>query len=183
MIMASLPYGKMRHLFSFLLGAFLLQFTIGKQWIHHVIAVVISYMFMLILPPKVTKTVVPTFIMLYVTLGHLHRQFVNYLGWDLDFTGSHMVLAMKLYSLAYNLYDGDLIRLGKETRATTKCAHLAVTGVPGIIEFLGYTLIFPPFLLAQHLNIKFMQMPVRGRIFLTTRVNPKERFLVRSCPL
>ena len=30
-IMASLPYGKTKHLFSFLLGAFLLQFTLGVQ--------------------------------------------------------------------------------------------------------------------------------------------------------
>ena len=95
MIMASLPYGKIRHLFSFILGAFLIQFTIGKQWIHHLIAVLISYVLMLILPAKSLKTVVPTFIMLYVTLGHLHRQFVNYLGWDLDFTGTHMVRFMK----------------------------------------------------------------------------------------
>ena len=36
MIMASLPYGRLKHLFSFLLGAFLLQFVLGKQWIHQV---------------------------------------------------------------------------------------------------------------------------------------------------
>lgn len=100
MIMASLPYGKIRHLFSFILGAFLIQFTIGKQWIHHFISVLISYVLMLILPAKSLKTVVPTFIMLYVTLGHLHRQFVNYLGWDLDFTGTHMVRFMKTIEMA-----------------------------------------------------------------------------------
>ena len=141
-IMASLPYGKIKHAFSFLLGAFLLQFTIGKQWIHHLLAVVISYVLLLILPPKLSKTIVPTFIMMYVTLGHLHRQYINYLGWDLDFTGSHMVLSMKLYSLAYNLYDGDLLKKGKPDRATKKCEHLAVMQVPGILEFLGYTFNF-----------------------------------------
>lgn len=141
-IMASLPYGKIRHLFSFLLGAFLLQFTIGTQWIHHLIASLVSYALLLILPRGLSKTIVPTFIMLYVTAGHLHRQFINYLGWDLDFTGSHMVLTMKLYSLAYNLYDGELIKQQKETRAAKKCAHLAVMEMPGLFEFLGYTFNF-----------------------------------------
>ncbi len=53
-----------------------------------------------------------------------------------------MVLSMKLYSLAYNIYDGDLLKKGKPERATKKCEHLAVDGVPGFIEFLGYTFNF-----------------------------------------
>lgn len=84
-IMQMLPHGKIKHLFSFLLGAFLLQFTIGKQWVHHIITVCISYLFFLLLPVKQCKTVVPLFVMTYLTLGHFHRQFVNYLGWDLGF--------------------------------------------------------------------------------------------------
>ena len=93
-IMASLPYGQIRHLFSFLLGAFLLQFTIGKQWIHHLVAVVVSYLLHVLLPRKLSKTIVPWFIMIYCTLGHLHRQFVNYLGWDLDFTGKWIFISI-----------------------------------------------------------------------------------------
>ena len=52
----------------------------------------------------------------------------------MDFTGPQMVLTMKLYSLAYNLYDGEQLRKGKEDRAAKKCADVAVTTVPGIIE-------------------------------------------------
>jgi hypothetical protein len=141
-IMAMLPYGKVKHFFSFLLGAFLLQFTIGKQWIHHLITVVVSYLILLLLPRKMSKTLIPWFVMIYITAGHLHRQFINYLGWDLDFTGSQMVLTMKLYSLAYNLYDGELIAKGIENRASKKCANVAVTDVPGILEYLGYTFNF-----------------------------------------
>lgn len=182
LIMASLPHGKLRHLFSFILGAFLLQFTIGKQWIHHVIAVVISYIMMLILPAKTTKTVVPVFIMLYVTLGHLHRQFVNYLGWDLDFTGSHMVLTMKLYSLAYNLYDGDLIKKGKETRATKKCAHLAVSEVPGIIEFLGYCFNFSTILAGPAFEYKIYADACDGTNLYDANGKPKGKIPSQIMP-
>jgi hypothetical protein len=134
MIMLSLPHGKVKHLFSFILGAFLLQFTIGIQWIHQLISSLVAYVIFLILPAKTAKTLVPIFAMVYITAGHLHRQYINYLGWDMDFTGPQMVLTMKLYSLAYNLYDGELIKKGKADRAAQKCASTAVASLPGIIE-------------------------------------------------
>lgn len=142
MIMVSLPHGKVKHLFSFLLGAFLLQFTIGKQWLHQLVTSLACYLLFAVLPPKISKTVVPVFLMLYMTAGHLHRQYINYLGWDMDFTGPQMVLTIKLYSLAYNLYDGHLIAKGTPDRAAKKCAPWAVNGLPGIIEFLGYSFCF-----------------------------------------
>ena len=82
-VMSMLPHGKIKHMFSFLMGCFLLQFTIGKQWVHHLITVLISYVCFLFMPKKDSKTIVPLFVMTYLTVGHLHRQYVNYLGWDL----------------------------------------------------------------------------------------------------
>ena len=91
LILNMMPFGRMRHLFSFLLGAFLLQFTIGVQWIHHMITSLACYAMFLIVPRSKVQIVVPVFVMTYMTLGHLHRQYINYLGWDLDFTGAQMV--------------------------------------------------------------------------------------------
>lgn len=142
LIMLSLPHGKIKHLFSFFLGAFMLQFVIGVQWIHHAISVVVSYLLLLILPPKYAKTVVPVFAMAYCVLGHLHRQYINYLGWDLDFTGTQMVLTQKLYMLAYNVYDGHVLANGSTNRASKKCQQFSLEKVPGIIEYLGYTFCF-----------------------------------------
>jgi len=142
LIMHMLPYGKLKHLFSFLLGAFLLQFTIGKQWVHLMISSLACYLMFAVLPPKVYKTAVPVFMMLYMTLGHLHRQYINYLGYDLDFTGPQMVLTIKLYSMAYNMYDGYLIKTGNPDRAAKKCAPFAIESLPGIVEYLGYTFCF-----------------------------------------
>lgn len=154
-IMLSLPYGKVKHLFSFLLGAFLLQFTIGIQWIHQFISSMVVYIMFLVLPAKTAKFMVPIFMMVYITAGHLHRQYINYLGWDMDFTGPQMVLTMKLYSLAYNLHDGDLIKKGKEDRAAKKCADVAVTSLPGIIEYLGYTFCFATVLAGPAYEYKY----------------------------
>ena len=142
MIMTSLPYGMIRHLFSFLLGAFLLQFTVGVQWIHQLITSLIVYGMFLVLPRKVNTIAVPAFAMLYLVFGHLHRQYTNYLGYDLDFTGAQMVLTQKVYMLAYNLYDGQCLASGKENRAAKKCEAYAVNKLPSLLEFLGYTFCF-----------------------------------------
>jgi len=45
--------------------------------------------------------------MLYISLSHLYRIHVDYLGWSLDFTGPQMILTIKLSGFAYNLADGD----------------------------------------------------------------------------
>ena len=134
--MTSLPYGMIRHLFSFLFGAFLLQFTLGVQWIHQLITSLIVYGMMLVLPRKFNTIAVPAFAMLYLVFGHLHRQYTNYLGYDLDFTGAQMVLTQKVYMLAYNLYDGQCLASGKENRAAKKCEAFAVKKLPSLLEFL-----------------------------------------------
>lgn len=181
-IMAMLPFGKIRHFFSFLLGAFLLQFTIGKQWIHHAIAVILSYLMFLILPRSLSKSVVPFFIMAYVTLGHLHRQFVNYLGWDLDFTGSHMVLSMKLYSFAYNLYDGERLKKGTEDRAAKKCADVAIEKMPGLIEFLGYTFNFSTILAGPAFEYKIYANACDGSLLYDKNGKPKGKIPSQILP-
>lgn len=146
MIMNALPYGQTRHFFSFLLGAFLLQFTVGVQWIHHVVTSVIAYAMLALLPRSVSVRAVPAFAVVYCVLGHLHRQYVNYLGWDLDFTGTQMVLTQKLYMLAFNLYDGQVLAKGdpsaKDYKAAKKCEPFAISKLPNLIEYLGYTFCF-----------------------------------------
>jgi len=157
LIMLGLPYGKVKHIFSFLLGAFLLQFTIGVQWIHQLISSLIAYVMFLVLPAETAKTLVPIFTMVYITAGHLHRQYINYLGWDMDFTGPQMVLTMKLYMLAYNLYDGHELRTkgDKANRASKKCANVALDGLPGIVEYLGYTFCFASILAGPAFEYKY----------------------------
>ena len=49
------------------------------------------YAMFVVVPRNKVQILVPAFVMIYMTLGHLHRQYINYLGWDLDFTGAQMV--------------------------------------------------------------------------------------------
>lgn len=165
LIMLGTPYGKARHLFSFLLGAFLLQFTLGVQWIHHLISSLVAYAMILTLPRKQLKTVLPFFAMAYMTLGHLHRQYINYLGWDLDFTGSQMVLTQKLYMIAWNLYDGELLANGNEDRAAKKLAKFSLKETPSIVEFLGYTFCFSTILAGPATEFSTYSRACDGSLF------------------
>lgn len=167
MIMAQIPFGTSRHIFSFLLGAFLLQFTLGVQWIHHLISSLVAYGLILTLPRKTLKTALPVFAMTYMTLGHLHRQYINYLGWDLDFTGTQMVLTQKLYMIGYNLYDGHLIAKGKEDRAAKKCAPFALSKNPSLLEFLGYTFCFANLLAGPATEYSTYLKVIDGSVFKT----------------
>lgn len=58
----------------------------------------------LLLPVRACQ--VFAFVMAYMSLSHLYRLYVDYLGWSLDFTGPQMILTIKLSSFAYNVYDG-----------------------------------------------------------------------------
>lgn len=165
MIMAQIPFGISRHIFSFVLGAFLLQFTLGVQWIHQLISSLVAYAMILTLPRKTLKIALPVFAMVYMTLGHLHRQYVNYLGWDLDFTGSQMVLTMKLYMIGFNLYDGEVLAKGIDDRAAKKCAPYALKDAPGLIQFLGYTFCFSNLLAGPATEYSVYSRAIEGSIF------------------
>lgn len=167
LIMLQIPYGMPRHLFSFLLGAFLLQFTLGVQWIHQLISSLIAYAMILLLPRKTLKLALPVFAMAYMCAGHLHRQYINYLGWDLDFTGTQMVLTQKLYMIGFNLYDGELLAKGSDDRAAKKCSQFALKKAPGLLEFLGYTFCFSNILAGPATEYSIYLGVIEGSVFKT----------------
>jgi len=53
-----------------------------------------------------------------------------------------MVLTQKLYMMAYNLYDGEVLAKGKDSRAAKKCEKFALAKLPNLLEFLGYCFCF-----------------------------------------
>ena len=101
-IQSMLPFGQMKHFFSFLLGAFLLQFVLSVQWIHHLISTLLCYACFALLPASINRYLVPSIAIGYCIIGHIHRQYINYMGWDLDFTGAQMVRSSR--QLTYNQY-------------------------------------------------------------------------------
>lgn len=82
--------------------------------------------------------------MAYMSLSHLYRLYVDYLGWSLDFTGPQMILTIKLSSFAYNAYDGmvDADRLKDQAQSDNKYKKKIATerlslGITSVRDCLG----------------------------------------------
>jgi lysophospholipid acyltransferase len=101
-----LPSKDLKHLYSLLVGLFLAQWIFGADWFHFFITSTVTYLLCAIVPKKYVHIVVFVWAMGYMTGAHVYRMYVSYMSGIFDFTGTQMVLTMKLTSFAYNLYDG-----------------------------------------------------------------------------
>ena len=181
------PYGIPKHAASFLFGVFLLQFTIGAQWIHLLVTSLVTYLLLLLLTPRHARIVVPAFLIAYLSVGHIHRMYVRYMLWTLNFTTPQMVLTIKLYTLAYNLYDGELMRQAKESgcevnRATQRCARFAVDELPSLFEFLGYAFCFSTVLAGPAMEYKIYEDACSGAQLYTPEGVPRGKIPSRLWP-
>jgi D-alanyl-lipoteichoic acid acyltransferase DltB (MBOAT superfamily) len=77
--------------------------------------------------------------------------YVSYMSGIFDFTGTQMVLTMKLTSFAYNMYDGtadkkNVLEKTHEDKKLAKVyqdrARFAITKLPSPLEFFGYVYCF-----------------------------------------
>ena len=105
LIMHLLPYGDIRHVYSCVIGTVLLQLCWGIHWIHTPVTSLIVYAILKMAPRHRSQQLAPTFVMLYQAVAHFQHQLSSkdYLGLDVYFTCSQMILTQKLYMLAYNL--------------------------------------------------------------------------------
>lgn len=144
-----------KHLFSATTGIFLAQFVFGSAWIHSFISAIVVYVCMLALPRRRMPVVVFVFTMLYLTLSHLYRVWVDYMGWTLDHTGPQMILTIKLSALAYDYFDGTVDKVegyAEVTKLTPRDAEArkarrarSISELPSLLAFLGYVYHFGSF--------------------------------------
>jgi lysophospholipid acyltransferase len=147
LIMRFLPNSTMKHLFSFALGVLMVQWVFASTWIHPMIASLFTYFMCYFGPKKYNHKIVMIFQLCYLFLCHLYYQYVYYMSALFAFTGTQMVLVMKLSAFAYNVHDGrefakakaDGKTLSKNEEVMNK---LAVTKFPSLVEFLGYAFCF-----------------------------------------
>ena len=139
-IMSFIPFGTCKHISAALLGSYLLYFTLGEQWLHILRTTTISYLMICMLPRSVTKYALPVFALSYCSYAHINRQ-LNDVEWD--FSCAQMMLTIKLYSIAWNLWDGEQLTNNTNLeRATINCKQFAIYETPSLIEFFGYCLNF-----------------------------------------
>jgi hypothetical protein len=147
-----LPGKQVKHAFSFLVGFLMVQWIFGPDWIHSFIAAAGTYLICAFAPPKRQHVIAFVFVMGYMVGAHVYRMYVSYMSGIFDFTGTQMVLTMKLTAFAYNLYDGTYDKKNvfpetphedkRKAKVYADRARFAVTKLPSPLEFFGYVYCF-----------------------------------------
>lgn len=184
-ILRALPNKHLKHLFSMAGGIFMMQWIFGPDWIHAIVTAAATYLLCLIAPGKLKPTSVFLFVMGYMTISHAYRMYVSYLSGIFDFTGTQMVLTMKLTSFAYNLHDGtsDWARVSKVhddkrvARIYTERKKFAINALPNPLEFLGYVFCFTCLLAGPAFEYRDYVDSIDGTIFV-----PKNKSTTKSAP-
>lgn len=127
--------GRLRHVFSVLVGTWVLQFINGYQAILNVATCLFCYLLMWLLGARSAR-IVSFAAMAILAMGHLYRQVTDYLGWTLDWTLVAMVTTQKIMGLAYNVQDGA------DPKATEEQKSRSVAKLPNLLHFFSFIL-FP----------------------------------------
>lgn len=138
LVWRSLPSGyngNVRHVFSVIVGGWMLQFINGYQAALNLLSCLFCYFLMYALGPFSARKVSAA-AMIILAAGHLYRQITDYLGWTLDWTLVAMITTQKIMGLAYNVQDGADPNVTAEQKARS------VDKLPNILEFLSFIL-FP----------------------------------------
>lgn len=109
----------------------------------------------------------------YMTGAHIYRMYVSYLSGIFDFTGTQMVLTMKLTSFAYNLYDGTADKANvfsvhadkKKAKIYSDRQKFAITSLPNPLEFFGYIYCFTCLLAGPAFEYNDYVKSIDGSIF------------------
>jgi len=153
LVLNYLPGGAaVKHMFSLATGILLSQFIMGYAWVHSLVTVAVSYLFMLVLPRKAAAGGVFFVTLAYLVYAHYRRMINDNL--DEDFSGPQMVLTIKLSTLAFQLFDGA--KAPKEDKAAVANGKPAkaprvdngpqpLKKTPNLIEYFGFCYSFSSF--------------------------------------
>lgn len=125
-ILGKLTDTKTRYLFGLFFGFLFGLFVFGAGIVHSIISSSIVYLLVKNLKGPDTPRIVFAVSFGYLLLGHLYRQYTDYLGWRLDFTTPQMIITLKLISFAYDVNDARIVEQKKEARRKDRGAKLTL---------------------------------------------------------
>uniref|UniRef100_A0A183TBY1 Mannosyltransferase n=1 Tax=Schistocephalus solidus TaxID=70667 RepID=A0A183TBY1_SCHSO len=105
-----------RHIIEISVGFTLIYLCYGSQVSHLLYQAIPSYLMMVLLPPHLAQYGVLLFTMAYLSGAHITRM----LSTDLR----NSVVDVTLSSIAFNLYDGDILKRGQKTAERPRLLHL-----------------------------------------------------------
>jgi lysophospholipid acyltransferase len=157
---ASAP--NVKHAFSILMSIGMTTFCLGFfECIHSFISALVTYLLLWFLPVSIGYRVAFAWAFGYMSVSHLYRQYVDYMGWTLDFTTMQMVLTIKLTSFCFNYYDG---RCAPELRSAEQRKR-GIARLPSLLEYYGFVYFFPSYLAGPAIEITEYQQLINEKLF------------------
>lgn len=102
------PGQTAKHVYSIVWGLALLVLSLGPYaWLHSFVSALVTYVAVRALRPSTSLRFVFFFAFAYMSVSHIYRTLTDYMGWTLDFTGSQMIVTLKLISYAFNVKDAQ----------------------------------------------------------------------------
>ncbi len=124
------PKGKARHVYGALSSLAVLGFAYGRDVGQFVVAGSLVYAFMKFFPKKCGYLTWATIFSYQVYLHYLTASQDSWNQGNIDFTGSFMMITLKLISVAMDYQDG--------VTGNKKQNEHSITRLPSVLEFLGY---------------------------------------------
>lgn len=145
-------YPTLRIIFSLVAGCWLGFSALGLHLLHILVCSFVCYLIMLT-KSKRQHHFVFFWAFLYLSVGHIYRQWTDYLGWSLDFTLPLMIVTQKVISLSYALHDGTMHK-----ESTT-----SIHSLPNLLEYYAFILFPPSLLVGPYLEYAEWQVHLQNR--------------------
>ncbi|VDM23207.1 unnamed protein product [Hydatigera taeniaeformis] len=131
-----------RHITEVVVGAAIIYLCYEERVALLFLQAIPAYLMMLVLPPHIAQYAVLVFTMAFLSWVHIQRlSVVDARRQSVDITAPLMIQTQKLSSLAFNLYDGEILATGKKVSRESQKLH-AIKKSPMLLPFFGYLLCF-----------------------------------------
>eukprot|EP00003_Mantamonas_plastica_P006565 TRINITY_DN1538_c0_g1_i1.p2 TRINITY_DN1538_c0_g1~~TRINITY_DN1538_c0_g1_i1.p2 ORF type:complete len:458 (+),score=121.13 TRINITY_DN1538_c0_g1_i1:636-2009(+) len=97
--------------------------------------------------------------------SHIYRQYTDYMGWSMDFTGPQMIITIKLTTFAYNYHDGQLSDAEAEKTLYPEQKKQAIKEMPSLLEFYSFIYFFGTYMAGPAVDIKDYLDYINGDMF------------------
>jgi len=124
----------LRHLYSAVLGILTVIYMMGNDFYHTLFSALVTYIILCVVRNPFGTKMIWIWSYGYMTLSHVYRLYIDYMGWRVDFTIVQMVFTLKFCALACNLQDGAFPR--GELSSVHK--RNAIKSPPNPLEYISY---------------------------------------------
>mmetsp|Transcript_8660 Transcript_8660/g.36105 ORF Transcript_8660/g.36105 Transcript_8660/m.36105 type:complete len:500 (-) Transcript_8660:29-1528(-) len=127
----------LRHIFAMVFGILTVIYVIGNQVYHSFFSTLVAYIILRAMPNKLGSKLIWVWAFGYMATSHLYRQYVDYLGWTVDFTTTQMVITLKMIALGCNAQDGHT-KDKSSLSSRQKSLALGPGELPSLLEYYSY---------------------------------------------